>query len=148
MASHESNSSLFLIKIRWFLMYWSQWQCKAHMEKSVCIHSWTLKIYEVEGTVLVSVRIFVNKMNTYRLKRWNVRTTCKAVNCFSNVARVKYSIVISFTPTSIFIKLVNSEPTSYQPTRVQGKKTIWRLEIILRTIVIKKRARNIPQYYK
>ena len=30
----------------------------------------TLKIYQVEGTVLVSVRIFVNKINTYRLKRW------------------------------------------------------------------------------
>ena len=25
--------------------------------------------YQVEGTVLVSVRIFVNKINTYRLKR-------------------------------------------------------------------------------
>ena len=30
----------------------------------------TSKIYQVEGTVLVSVRIFVNKINTYRLKRW------------------------------------------------------------------------------
>ena len=29
----------------------------------------TLKIYLDEGTGLVSVRIFVNKMNTYRLKR-------------------------------------------------------------------------------
>ena len=73
----------------------SQKQCKAHMWKSVCVHPWTLKIYQVEGTVLVSVRIFDNKMNTYRLKRWNVRTTCKAVNCFSNSARVKYSIVTS-----------------------------------------------------
>ena len=27
----------------------------------------------------------------------------------------------------------------------QSEKTIWRLEIILRTIVIKKRARNVPQ---
>ena len=41
----------------------------------------TSKIYQVEGTVLVSVRIFVYKVNTYR---W------KAVNCFSNVARGKY----------------------------------------------------------
>ena len=29
------------------------------------------------------------------LKRMILRTTCKAVNCFSNVARVKYSIVTS-----------------------------------------------------
>ena len=29
------------------------------------------------------------------LKKMIIRTTCKAVNCFSNVARVKYSIVIS-----------------------------------------------------
>ena len=28
-----------------------------------------LKTYQVEGTVLVSVRIFVNKMNSYRLKK-------------------------------------------------------------------------------
>ena len=55
----------------------------------------TSKIYQVEGTVLVSVRIFVNEMKTYWLKRWNVWTTCKAVNCFSNIARVKYSIVTS-----------------------------------------------------
>ena len=30
----------------------------------------TTKIYQVEGTILVSVRNFVNKINTYRLKRW------------------------------------------------------------------------------
>ena len=54
-----------------------------------------LKIYknQVEGTVLVSVRILINKIHTYRLKRW--WTTCKAVNCFSNIARVQYLLVIS-----------------------------------------------------
>ena len=36
------------------------------MEKSVYVHPGTLKIYQVEGKVLVSVRIFANKMNTYR----------------------------------------------------------------------------------
>ena len=34
------------------------------------------------------------------------RTACKAVNCFSNVARVKYSCDISSTSTSTFITLV------------------------------------------
>ena len=38
------------------------------MWKSMCVHHWTLKIVEVEWTVLVSVRIFVDKINTYRLK--------------------------------------------------------------------------------
>ena len=52
----------------------------------------TSKIYQFEVTVLVSVRIFVNKLNTYRLKKMMMRTTCKAVNCYSNVARVKYLI--------------------------------------------------------
>ena len=65
------------------------------MEKSVCVHPWTFKMYQFERTVLVSVRIFVNKINTYQLKRWNVRTTCKAFNCFSTIARIKYSIVTS-----------------------------------------------------
>ena len=54
---------------------------------------------------------------------------------------------ISFTSTSsfTFIKSVKSVQISHQPTRAQSEKTIWRLEIILRTIVIKKRPRNIPQ---
>ena len=30
----------------------------------------TLKICQIEGTVFVSVHIFVYKINTYRLKRW------------------------------------------------------------------------------
>ena len=48
---------------------------------------------------------------------------------------------ISFTSTFTytFIKLANSVSKSHQPTRAQ------RLEILLRTIVIKKRARDIPQ---
>ena len=51
----------------------------------------TSKIYKVEGTALISVRIFVNKINTYRLKRWWYGPRAK----LSNIARVKYSIVTS-----------------------------------------------------
>ena len=80
------------------------------------------------------------------LKNMIIWTTCKAVDCFSNIARVKYSIVTSrFTSTSTFITLVKSIQTSHQPTRTRSEKTIWRLEIILRLILILKRARNIPQ---
>ena len=35
------------------------------MEKSVCTPLNVENIYQVEGTVLVSVRIFVNEMKTY-----------------------------------------------------------------------------------
>ena len=48
------------------------------------------------------------------------------------------------TSTSIFITLVKSVQTSHQPTRVQSEKTTERLEIILRSILIKKWARNVP----
>ena len=55
----------------------------------------TSKINQVEGAVLIPVLIFFNKVNTYRLEKMIIRTTCKAVNFFSNVARVKYSLVTS-----------------------------------------------------
>ena len=87
------------------------------MVKSVFVHSWTLKIYHVEGTVLVSVRIFVNKMNTYRFKRWKVRTTCKAVNFFSNIARDKYLIY-----TYIYFYYVGKFWTNILPTNSRARK--------------------------
>ena len=60
------------------------------------------------------------------LKKIIIRTTCKAGNCFSNVARVKYSIVTSHLIyiLSTFITLVKSVQTSHQPTRAQSEKTI------------------------
>ena len=87
------------------------------MEKSVCVHSWTLKIYHVEETVLVSVRIFVNKTNTYRFKRWKVRTTCKAVNFFLNIARDKYLIY-----TYIYFYYVGKFWTNILPTNSRARK--------------------------
>ena len=96
-----------------------------HICENQCVYSWTLKIYQV-------FTIFLNKTNTYRLRRWNVWTTCKAVNFFSNIACVKiFNSDISFTSTSTFIKLVNSVQKSHQPTRAHSEKTIWRLGIIL-----------------
>ena len=65
-----------------------------------------------------------------------IRTTCKAVNCFSNVSRVKYSIVTSH----LHLHLSLSVQKSHQPPRAQSEKTLWRLEIILRSIFIMKRA--------
>ena len=49
---------------------------------------------------------------------------------------------ISFTSTSTstFITLVKSVQKSHQPPRAQSEKTLWRLEIILRSIFIMKRA--------
>ena len=47
----------------------------------------TSKIYQVEGTGFVSVRIFVNKTNTYRLKRWQYRPRAK-LSIVSRMLRV------------------------------------------------------------
>ena len=46
----------------------------------------TSKICQVEGTVLVSVRIFVNKINTYRLKRWYYEPRAKLLDLFTVLA--------------------------------------------------------------
>ena len=45
----------------------------------------------------------------------------------------------------IWFTLVKSVQTSHQTTRAQSEKTIWRLEIILQSIFIKKWVRNIPK---
>ena len=45
----------------------------------------------------------------------------------------------------IWFTLVKSVQTSHQTTRAQSEKTIWKLEIILQSIFIKKCARNIPK---
>ena len=104
----------------------------------------TSKMYQVQGTVLVSVRIFVDKINTYYLKDNNTDHV-QSCHCFSNIACVKYSIVTSHLHLHLLLLLVKSVQTSHQTTRAQREKTIWRLEIILRSTLIKKRARNIPQ---
>ena len=82
------------------------------MWKSACVHPWTLKLYQIEGTVLVLNRRFVNKMNS----------TCKAVNCFLNSARVNdYSILTS---------------------RAWSEKTIWRRERLWLLCLKQKISRN------
>ena len=85
------------------------------MWKSVCVHLWTLKIYQFEGTVLVLVRIFVKKMITYRSKRWISRI----------LRRLNIWYWYPFPSTSTFIKLVNSVQTSRQPTRAQNENNKW-----------------------
>ena len=152
---------------------WRKWSCgvvcvwpRTNLDTIVSMLIWFCYLeWMIYGGKLTSVMWSTNVENI--LSRWNsfglgphccqqnkhiplknmiIWTTCKAVDCFSNIARVKYSIVTSrFTSTSTFITLVKSIQTSHQPTRAQSEKTIWRLEIILRSILILKRARNIPQ---
>ena len=83
----------------------------------------TSKIYQVDGTILVSVRIFVNKINT-PLTKMIIRTTCKAV--LECCVCLTFNSDISFTSTSksTFITLVKSIQTSHQPTRMKIEKTI------------------------
>ena len=66
------------------------------------------------------------------LKKMIIRTTCKAVDCFSNVARVNYLIVTSHLHLHIhlfFITLVKSMQTSHQSNRAQSEKTLRRLSL-------------------
>ena len=74
------------------------------------------------------------------------RTTLETQSTALNVVR----IIIFFSGMSLFcwqkwFTLVKSVQKSHQTTRAQSEKTIWRLEIILQSIFIKKCARNIPK---
>ena len=72
-----------------------------------------------------------------------IRTTCKAVNWFSNIARVKYSIV-----ASAFIKLVKSvhNHADITPTNSRAKwenyRKAWNY---IKKDFDQETARNIPQ---
>ena len=74
------------------------------------------------------------------------RTTLETQLTALNVVR----IIIFFSGMCLFcwrkwFTLVKSVQTSHQTTRAQSEKTIWRLEVILQSIFIKKCARNIPK---
>ena len=61
------------------------------------------------------------------VKEMKLTGTCKAVNCFLDIAHVKYSysdISFASTSTSTFIKSVKSVQTSHQATCAQSEKTI------------------------
>ena len=147
MASQGSNASLYPTKIR--RLHVNQLQCKAHMWKSVCVHPGTLKIHRRNSFSLgthfcqqnehISVKIKDEKVNGPRAKLSIVSRILRVLNI-----QLWPLICVDITPT--FIKVVNSVQTSHQPTCAQSEKTVWRLEIILRTTVIKKRAKYIPQW--
>ena len=129
---------------------WRKWSCAV-----VCVwprtNSDTIFIWndKVKATVLVSVRIFVDKISTYYLKRW-IYGPCacaklSVVSPFLRVLNIQWWHLIYIYSYIYFIALVKSVQTSHQPTFAQSEKTTWRLEIILRMILIKKWARNIPQ---
>ena len=83
-----------------------------------------LKVNQVEGTVLVSVSISVNKMNSYWLKRM-MKCTDHMQSCQLFLEYYMCSIFngdISFTST--IIRKVKSVTTSHQPTHTQSEKTI------------------------
>ena len=62
----RTNSNIIVSMFIWFCFL--EWMI--YPGKSIWCDLLTLKIHQVEGTVLVSVRIFLNKIITYRLKRW------------------------------------------------------------------------------
>ena len=70
-----------------------------------------MKIYQFEGTVLVLVRIFVNKMHI-SVKKMN----------FSNIVQVKYSIVASiYIYIYNYFYLVGKFYTDIKPTNSHAK---------------------------
>ena len=64
----RTNSDTIVCMCIWFCYLELEWMI--YGGKLIWCDLPTSKIYRGEGTVLVSVRIFVNKINTYRLKRW------------------------------------------------------------------------------
>ena len=62
----RTNSDTIVTMFIWF--FYLEWMI--YGGKLIWCDLLTSKIYQVKRTVLVSVRIFVNKINTYRLKRW------------------------------------------------------------------------------
>ena len=58
------NSDTIVSMLIWFC--YMEWMI--YGGKLIWCDLLTSQIYQVEGTVLVSVRIFVDKMNTYRLE--------------------------------------------------------------------------------
>ena len=62
----RTNSDTIISMFIWFFSL--EWMI--YGGKLIWCDPLTSKIYQVEGKVLVSVLIFVNKINTYRLKRW------------------------------------------------------------------------------
>ena len=62
----RTNSDTIVTMFIWF--FYLEWMI--YGGKLIWCDLLTSKIYQVKRTVLVSVRIFVNKINTCRLKRW------------------------------------------------------------------------------
>ena len=83
-------------------------------------------------------------LSVKKMKRTHRLRSCQLSLEYCSCLIFITDILFTSTSTSTFIKLVKSIQTSHQSTRARGEKTVRRLEIILRTIVIKKRARNIP----
>ena len=96
-------------------------------------------------------RFYQRNKSRCRFKRdvtieYLTRATLETQLTALNVVR----IIIFFSGMCLFcwqiwFTLVKSVQTSHQTTRAQSEKTIWRLEIILQSIFIKKCARNIPK---
>ena len=78
---------------------------------------------------------------------WRRQCKCEAVNCFSNIARVNYSMVTSHLHLHLHLPLSNWYILYRHHTNQLARK-VRRLYEGLRTVVIKKRARNILQWYK
>ena len=113
--------------------------------------SYSLLTLRASWLVWCLYRFYQRNKSRCRFKRdvtieYLTRTTLETQLTALNVVR----IIIFFSGMCLFcwqiwFTLVKSVQTSHQTTRAQSEKTIWRLEIILQSIFIKKCARNIPK---
>ena len=82
----RTNSDTIVSMFMWFC--YLEWMI--YGGKSIWCDLLTLKRYQVEGTVLVLVRIFCQQNKHIPPYKMIIRTMSKAASCFSNIVRVKY----------------------------------------------------------
>ena len=148
-----SRNRFFVISFRDYLRYFGIFLAHYFMKIDRFIFKSSHSFLTLRASWLVwcLYRYYQRNKSRCRFKRdvtieYLTRATLETQLTALNVVR----IIIFFSGMCLFcwqiwFTLVKSVQTSHQTTRAQSEKTIWRLEIILQSIFIKKCARNIPK---
>ena len=148
-----SRNRFSVISFRDYLRYFGIFLAHYFMkiDRFIFKSSHSFLTLRVSWLVWCLYRYYQRNKSRCRFKRdvtieYLTRATLETQLTALNVVR----IIIFFSGMCLFcwqkwFTLVKSVQTSHQTTRAQSEKTIWRLEIILQSIFIKKCARNIPK---
>ena len=148
-----SRNRFFVISFRDYLSYFGIFLAHYFMKIDRFIFKSSHSFLTLRASWLVwcLYRYYQRNKSRCRFKRdvtieYLTRATLETQLTALNVVR----IIIFFSGMCLFcwqiwFTLVKSVQTSHQTTRAQSEKTIWKLEIILQSIFIKKCARNIPK---